>query len=86
MKTGASGAAQPRQHHLVAELSEDLDVAIREFLERHPGTSACRIRQAIRLLERDQPGGGTRRLAVLFAVSAVFAVGLVLGMLVGQGR
>lgn len=86
MKTGVSGAAPQRPHDLVAELSEDLDVAVREFLERHPGTSACRVRQAIRHLERGQPGGRTRRLAALFAVLAVFAAGLVLGMLVGQGK
>jgi hypothetical protein len=34
------------------ELSEDIKVAILEFLERHPRTSSDVIRQAMRLVER----------------------------------
>jgi hypothetical protein len=33
----------------VRELSEDIEVAIREFLERHPRTSAAEIRRAMRI-------------------------------------
>ena len=36
----------------VKELSEDIRVAILEFLERFPGTSAEEIQQAIRVVER----------------------------------
>jgi hypothetical protein len=68
---------------LVTELSEDLDVAIREFLERHPSTGARRVRQAIHRVERGLPGGRTRRVAALFAMLAAFGVGVVLGLLVG---
>jgi hypothetical protein len=36
----------------VRELSEDIRVAILEFLERHPRTSPDEIRQAMRVVER----------------------------------
>ena len=37
----------------VKELSEDIRVAILEFLERHPGTSSEEILQAIKAVERE---------------------------------
>ena len=43
----SAGASLP-----VQELSEDIRVAILEFLERHPGTSTEEIQQAIRAVER----------------------------------
>lgn len=39
----------------VEELSEDIKVAILEFLERYPGTSSEEIRQAMQLAERRTP-------------------------------
>jgi hypothetical protein len=68
---------------LVDDLHEDLDVAIREFLERHPSTGARRIHQGIRLAERGLPGGRTRRVAALLALLAAFGAGVALGLLVG---
>jgi len=83
MAEDAKDPAPPGKPRLVDELSEDLDVAIREFLERHPCTSARRIRQAIRLLERGTLGGRTRRVAASLALLAAFGLGVVLGLLVG---
>jgi hypothetical protein len=36
----------------VRELAVDIEVAIREFLERHPRTSASEIRHAMRIAAR----------------------------------
>jgi hypothetical protein len=72
-----------RKPRLVNELTEDLDVAIREFLERHPSTSTRRVRQAIQRVERGLHGGGTRRVAALVAMLVAFALGVVLGLSVG---
>lgn len=71
-------SGEPR---LVDELSEDLDVAIREFLERHPSTSTRQVRRAILRMERGLHGSRTRRVAALFAMLVVFGVGVVLGFL-----
>jgi ribosomal 50S subunit-associated protein YjgA (DUF615 family) len=68
---------------LVDELSEDLDVAIREFLERNPETSRRRIRQAIRAMEQRERGGPFRRLHPALALLAVFTVGVTLGLMLG---
>jgi len=43
----------------VRELALDIEVAIREFLERHPRTSASDIRHAMRLAAR-KTGAGLR--------------------------
>ncbi len=68
---------------LVNELTEDLDVAIREFLERHPSTSTGRVRQAIRRVERGLHGGRIRRVAAVVAMLVAFAMGVALGLAVG---
>ena len=86
MAREAEDLAPPRQASLVDELHEDLDVAIREFLERHPSTSNSRVRKAIRLVERGLPGGRARgegAIIALFALLTAFGVGVVLGFLVG---
>lgn len=71
------------RNHVVDELSEDLDVAIREFLERYPGTSPQRIRTAMRLAERRNDGGRFGRAAPAIALIAVFVVGIALGLMLG---
>jgi hypothetical protein len=48
--TGEPASSGASRH--VQELSEDIRVAILEFLERHPGTSSDVVRQAMRLVER----------------------------------
>jgi len=74
----ASGRIQ-----LVDELSEDLDVAVREFLERHPGTSPNRIRTAMRLAERRTRGGRLQRVAPVLALITAFVIGLMFGFVLG---
>lgn len=83
MPREAKDPAPSGRPRLVDELNEDLDVAIREFSDRHPSTSARRVRQALRLVERGLPGRRTRRVAAFFAMLAAFGVGVVLGLLVG---
>lgn len=83
MTAAANDSTRSRRPRLVDELSEDLDVAIREFLERNPRASARRIRQAIRLVERRTDGGPLRRVAAALVVLAAFAIGVALGLLLG---
>lgn len=60
----------------VEELSEDIDVAIREFLERHPHTRARQIQRAMLVAGRGACGPDRR---------ARRALALVLAFLVGAG-
>jgi len=83
MEEETKGLGPRGQPSLVEDLHEDLDVAIREFLDRHPCAGTRRVRQAIRIVERGLPGGRVRRLAALLAQLAVFVAGLVLGLSVG---
>lgn len=83
MTTEKNGAHRSDGNHLVDELSEDLDVAIREFLDRHPGTSPHRIHKALEMMERRTGSGRIRRLVPLLALLAAFTVGLTLGLLLG---
>ncbi len=78
--TAASGALS-RDVSDVDELREDLDVAIEEFLERHPRTSPRRVRTALRKTERSAGGSRDGRLARALALLAAFAVGLGLGVM-----
>jgi len=71
---------------LVDELSEDLDVAVREFLERHPSTSTRRVRQAVHRMERGFHGGRARLVVAFLAMLVACAVGVVLGLSIGKGR
>jgi hypothetical protein len=81
MTAEAKGPAPSGRSNPVEELSEDLDVAIGEFLERHPRTSPRRIRQAIQLVERRADGGLVRRVAPGLALLAALVVGVVLGLI-----
>jgi len=47
----------------VRELALDIEVAIREFLERHPRTSASEIRHAMRIAARKTGVTALRRRA-----------------------
>lgn len=67
----------------VDELSEDLEVAIREFLERNPDTSSRSIRQALSRVEWCADNETMRRAARVLALLAAFAVGLSLGLAFG---
>jgi len=81
-----AAAEQPEQSGPslpVDELCEDIDVAIREFLERYPQTDRRRIRQAIRRVERSADGGSMRWLAAVLSLLAAVAVGLALGLALG---
>ena len=82
MTTAEDDPSSTGRKHLVAELSEDLDVAIREFLERNPGTSPQRIRSAMRRVERRTVGGRLRGAAAL-ACLAAFVVGMTIGLMLG---
>jgi hypothetical protein len=65
-----------RSSERIEELSEDIDVAIREFLERHPHTNPHQIRRAMLVVGRDACGAGRRAPRVL---------GLVIAFLLGVG-
>lgn len=62
----------------VEELSEDIDVAIREFLERHPHTNAAQIRKAMLVAGRGvcRSDAGARR---AIGLVGAFVLGAVLG-------
>jgi hypothetical protein len=83
MTAVAKDPTETDRQHLVDELSEDLDVAIREFLERNPRTGSPAIRKAIRLAGRRADGGALRRAAPFFAVLAALVLGFVLGLWLG---
>jgi len=74
--------ARPDRHELADELCEDLDVAIREFLERNPYTSSSAIRMALRLAEQ-RAGGRIRRVAPGLTALAVFVIGFAIGSWLG---
>jgi len=76
-------AAPGGRNRLVDELAEDIDVAIREFLERYPGTSPSGVRQAIRLVERRTYGGRVRPARRALAILALLGSGVILGLLLG---
>lgn len=78
----AEGSALSRTFREVEELREDLDVAIQEFLERHPQTSPRRIREAMRLAERSACSRD-RRMVFGLALLAAFVVGVALGLGLG---
>jgi hypothetical protein len=65
----------------VDELSEDIDVAILEFVERHPDTGPRRIRQAMRLLERRSDN--RRRVASALSLLGAFVGGMSLALVLG---
>ena len=65
----------------VDELREDLDVAIQEYLERHPNTPARHIRQALRLTERSAVGARDPRTILGLVLLTAFVGGLALGLL-----
>jgi hypothetical protein len=67
-----------RSSERVDELSEDIDVAIREFLERHPRTNPEQIRRAMRVVGRDACGAD-RRTRRAFALAMAFLLGVGLG-------
>jgi len=62
----------------IEELSEDIDVAIWEFLERHPRTNPQQIRRAVRCARRDACGAD-RRVTRVLALVIAFLLGLGLG-------
>jgi len=68
------------RNQLVGELSEDLAVAIQEFVERHPHSEPRRIRRALRLVER-QLGVGWPRVGPMLRLAAAFVAGWVTGAL-----
>lgn len=83
MTTASELSTRSVRATVVDELSEDLDVAIREFLERHPHTSRRRIRQAIRLVERQAIAGPLHRVTPAVALLAAFAAGMAFGLTLG---
>ena len=83
MNSEANDQESRRFSPQVKELGEDLDIAIREFLERHPRTRDRRIRQALRLAERNVGGKWERRFVGALALLAAFLVGAGLGVVFG---
>lgn len=62
----------------IEELCEDIDVAILEFLERHPHTDRRQIREALRVVGR-RACGAERRARRALAIVLVFMLGTGLG-------
>lgn len=60
MSGPSSDPGTMRSSERIEELSEDIDVAIREFLERHPHTNPQQVQQAMLVVERDACGAGRR--------------------------
>lgn len=67
-----------RPSERIEELSEDIDVAIREFLERHPHTKARQVREAM-LVAGPDACGRERRARRALAFVLVFLLGAGLG-------
>ena len=69
-RVGEEDPVATRHGRHTRELSEDIDVAIDEFLERQPDASRQEVLQAIRLTRRGRSGGWLRRFVDL-AIQAV---------------
>ena len=72
-RVGEEDLVTTRHGRHTRELSEDIDVAIEEFLERQPGASRQEILQAIRLTRKGRSGGRLRKLLDL-AIQAVSGI------------
>jgi hypothetical protein len=65
-----------RSSERIDELSEDIDVAIREFLERHPRTNPEQIRRAMRVVEGEAcEADGRARWVLALALAFLLGVG-----------
>ncbi len=77
MSGASKGPGTMKSSERIEELSEDIDVAIREFLERHPHTNPQQIRRAVQCVGRDACGADRRAPRVLALVIALLlGVGL----------
>jgi hypothetical protein len=78
MSGASSDPGTTKSSERVEELCEDIDVAIQEFLERHPRTNPQQIRRAMRVVGRDACGADRRGRRVL-ALAMAFLLGVGLG-------
>lgn len=81
MSGASSHPGTMKSSERIEELSEDIDVAIREFLERHPRTSSRQIRAAARVAGGHVRGPDRLVERVLTGVIA-FLLGIAVGAMV----
>jgi len=83
-QTSGAGKEDPvntRRAGHAKELSEDIEVAIEEFLERQPDAGRQEILQAIRLTRKGRAG---RRLRTFFVLAVTLIAAIVLGFVLSQ--